>query len=210
MGRQRANRGKGGQVLTGTGKAPKSGKTTLHLLQRIRTGDQEAHERLFNRFLKPLQGWARGRIPRWARSMLDTDDLIQETMLRTLHRVEEFEQRSPGGFLAYLRQVSRNLIHDEIRRLKRRPIPTDTSREIEDPGPSPVESAIGRESLDRFESSLARLSVKDQEAIIARVELGLPYREVAEHLGKPSTDAARMAVSRALLRLAKEMSHEPG
>ena len=32
------------------------------------------------------------------------------------------------------------------------------------------------------------------------------YQEVAEKLGKPSVDAARMAVSRALLRLAEEMN----
>jgi DNA-directed RNA polymerase specialized sigma24 family protein len=31
------------------------------------------------------------------------------------------------------------------------------------------------------------------------------YAEVARALGKPSVDAARMAVSRALLRLAEEM-----
>jgi hypothetical protein len=33
------------------------------------------------------------------------------------------------------------------------------------------------------------------------------YEQVAQALAKPSPDAARMAVSRALLRLAEEMSH---
>ena len=36
--------------------------------------------------------------------------------------------------------------------------------------------------------------------------MGLPYTEVAAALGKPSVAAAHMAVSRALVRLAEEMS----
>ena len=46
-----------------------------------------------------------------------------------------------------------------------------------------------------------------REAVIARVEMGLGYAEIARHLDKPSADAARMAVSRALVRLAREMGH---
>ena len=38
--------------------------------------------------------------------------------------------------------------------------------------------------------------------------MGLSYAEVAEALGKPTAAAAHMAVSRALVRLAEEMSHE--
>ena len=41
---------------------------------------------------------------------------------------------------------------------------------------------------------------------LCRIELGLPYAMVAEAIGKPSADAARMAVSRALMKLAKEMA----
>jgi RNA polymerase sigma-70 factor (ECF subfamily) len=46
----------------------------------------------------------------------------------------------------------------------------------------------------------------DRKAIIARIELGLPYTDVAQALGKPSVAAAHVAVSRALVKLAKEMS----
>jgi hypothetical protein len=37
------------------------------------------------------------------------------------------------------------------------------------------------------------------------VELGYDYDELAAELGKPSAPAARMAVTRALARLAQEM-----
>jgi hypothetical protein len=41
--------------------------------------------------------------------------------------------------------------------------------------------------------------------VVARLELGLDNQELAAALGKPSPNAARMAVERAFLRLAAEM-----
>ena len=55
------------------------------------------------------------------------------------------------------------------------------------------------------EAALSRLSTEEQEAIIGRVEMEYTYDELAKNLGKPSGDAARMAVTRALVRLAEEM-----
>jgi DNA-directed RNA polymerase specialized sigma24 family protein len=46
---------------------------------------------------------------------------------------------------------------------------------------------------------------REREAIIARVELGYSYEELAEALGKPTPDAARKTAHRALVRLAEEM-----
>src|SRR5207244_12886738 len=72
--------------------------------------------------------------------------------------------------------------------------------------PSPLEEAIGRETLERYESALLRLRPTDREAIMLRIELNYPYADIATALGKPSIAAAQMAVSRALVRLAEEMA----
>ena len=40
------------------------------------------------------------------------------------------------------------------------------------------------------------------------MELGCSYAELARALGKPSADAARMSVSRAVVRLAAEMKND--
>jgi len=50
------------------------------------------------------------------------------------------------------------------------------------------------------------LKPEDREAIIASVEMGLKWNELADTLGKNSAASAQMTVSRALVRLAKEMS----
>ena len=77
-----------------------------------------------------------------------------------------------------------------------------------DGAPSPLAQAIGHEGIERYEAALERLRPADREAIVARIELQQSYEEVAAALGKPTPDAARVAVTRALARLVEEMDHE--
>jgi RNA polymerase sigma factor (sigma-70 family) len=184
--------------------------STTDLLARARAGDRQAVDVLFSRYLPLLRRWARGRLPQRARDLRDTDDLVQETLIHTLRRLDAFEMRHEGALQAYLRQAIVNRVRDEVRRAGRSPVQTDVIGH-EDAGPggvSPLEEAIGHEALERYERALGRLRPEEREAVIARVELGHRYEDVATALGKPSADAARMAVSRALVRLAEEMNRE--
>lgn len=180
-------------------------QSTLELLGDAKSGSSRAIALLYERYRPPLQRWARGRLPRWARDLTDTDDLVQDTLLKTLHRLNDFEYERTGAFLSYLRQGVMNRVRDEIRRVARHPPATETASALHAHDPSPVEELIGKETLERFEAALAALKPADQEAAIARIELGLDYAQIAQLLGKPSPDAARMAVSRALVRLASLM-----
>ena len=180
-------------------------ESTFRLLDRARSGDQEALEQLFGRYLKPLQRWARGRLPGWARDLADTDDLVQDTLVRTFNKIEGFEPRRVGALQAYLRQAVLNRIRDELRRKRRQPEMSELNGLEVDRAASPVEEAIGREAVGRYEDALTRLRPEEREAIIARVEMGYTYEELADALGKPSPDAARKAAERALVRLAEEM-----
>jgi RNA polymerase sigma factor (sigma-70 family) len=179
--------------------------STFQLIERARAGDQEALERLFARHVKPLQRWARGRLPKWARDLADTDDLVQDTLLQTFKRIGDFEPRRVGALQAYLRQAVLNRLRDELRRKGRQPHATDLEGLEAGGGQSPLEEAIGREAVERYESALQRLRPEEREAIIARVEMDYNYEELAQALGKPTPDAARKAAQRALVRLAEEM-----
>ncbi|MBI4484704.1 MAG: sigma-70 family RNA polymerase sigma factor [Acidobacteria bacterium] len=180
--------------------------STFDLLKRAQAGDEAALDRLFARYLPALSRWASGRLPRWCRDLMDTDDLVQETLIRTLKRIDGFEHRHEGALQAYLRQAVFNRIRDEVRRAKRAPVSTELEAEQPDQGASPLELAVGQETVEKYEAALERLRPEEREAIVARVEMGSTYEQLAQALGKPSADAARMAVSRALLRLAEEMS----
>ncbi len=98
-----------------------------------------------------------------------------------------------------------NRIREELRRKGRQPEATELDDIEDDSAGSPLEQAIGREAVERYERALARLKPEEREAIIARVEMGYTYEELAEALGKPTPDAARKAARRALVRLAEEL-----
>ena len=191
----------------GSGPAPDAA-STLDLLQRARQGDQDALNALFERYLPALRRWARGRLPRWTRDLRDTDDLVQETLVQTLGRLDAFEPRHEGALQAYLRQAVVNRVRDEVRRVGRRPAATALDDELMDRGVSPLDEAIGREAAERYEAALQRLRPEERELIVARVEMGNGYEQIAAAHGKPSADAARMGVARALVRLAEEMDVE--
>lgn len=186
-----------------TGRDP-SATTSIVLLARVRTGDTVALNQLLQRYLPRLARWASGRLPHWARDLSDTDDLVQDTLVRTVANLDHFEARGEGALQAYLRSAVMNRIRDEIRR--KRPLPAGSlDSTLTAGGQSPLEAAIGGELLDKYDRALDRLDSEAREAVIARIEMGCSYAEIAESLGKTSPDAARMTVSRALVRLAEEM-----
>ncbi len=184
-----------------------NGDATVELLRLARGGDGDALDALFRRCLPPLQRWARGRLPAYARALMNTDDLVQETVYHTLKRLDSFEPQHQGALLAYLRQSVVNRIRDEVRVSVRRPAPKELRDSHADRAASPLEETIGQEALERYEAALRRLRPEEREAIVARVELQQSYAEVAASLGKSSPDAARMTVARALVRVAEEMAH---
>ncbi|MBA3886491.1 MAG: sigma-70 family RNA polymerase sigma factor [Acidobacteria bacterium] len=187
---------------------PRDLESTVQLLARAREGDPGALDALFSRYIPLLQRWARDRLPRGARDGADTHDLVQDAVFQTFKRIEAFEPRTQGALHAYLRQSVMNRVRDHIRRAGRRPQGNPLDEDQPDPGPSPLEEAIGADALERYERALEALSDADRELVIASVEMGCSYQELAEMTGRATPDAARKAARRALVRLAEEMRRE--
>lgn len=181
---------------------------TNELLRLAKGGDARALERLVARYLPRLQRWASGRLPMRARSLLDTHDLVQETLLRTVQGLDRIEVRGPGGFQAYVRQAVLNRIRDQVRWANRRPGTDGVPEDLPDAAPSPLESAIGADVLQRYEHAMESLGEDDRHLLHLRIELDFDYDEIAAMTDRPSRDAARMAIQRALARLAEHMGHE--
>jgi RNA polymerase sigma-70 factor, ECF subfamily len=186
-------------------------ESTGELLSRIRGGSSDAQERLFARVLPILQRWARGRLPGNARDAVDTDDLVQVTLLRALMRMESFEHRGEGAFLAYLRQVMLNAVRERIRRAGRRPTHVELPDDLLDHAPPMLEQMLGRARMARYEAALARLPDDMRHAVILRHEFEYSHAQIAEALERPSEDAARMLVRRAEERLTELVADDsPG
>lgn len=181
--------------------------STTVLLAKTREGDRVAREKLVARYLPRLHRVAQGRVPRALQSVIDTDDLVHITMVRALDRVATFEKRHDGAFLGYLRAILFNRLRDEIRRAARH----QAAVAIEDLAPAsgrtPLEEAIGTESLEIYETALGQLPPAHADAVVMRIELECSYGEIAEAMGMPSANAARMTIARALVKLAESIRH---
>lgn len=181
--------------------------STVQILERAQGGDRSAALILIERAWPAVRRWARGRLPQSARNDANTEDVVQDAVLKTLKGIKNFQHRTVGGLQAYLRKSVINRIRDLIRDSGRRGIAEELGEDLHDSKPSPLEAAIMREKLDRFLEALQRLRPADRQVIVWRVELGYSVDEIAARLGK-SKAATGMTVTRAVSRLGKALNRE--
>lgn len=181
--------------------------TTQTLVDRAAQGDGEAVRAVYERLRPRLLQWSRGRLPAYARDLNQTDDLVQDVLLRSLSSLDGFQQQG-GGFLAYLCTSVMNRVRNEIRRAKGLPERGCGEEAVPSRDASPIEQAIGKETEERYRRALATLSPEQQDLVVGRLELEMSFQELALHAGKPSADAARMGVNRAIARLAEVLAED--
>jgi serine/threonine protein kinase len=138
--------------------------------------------------LPSLKRWSRGRLP--SSLDLDANVLVEETIAQAKPRLGHFRPRHPGALSAYLRQSVLNRIRDEIRRQRRS-------------GEEAADDVLDMTTLDRYRDALERLSERDRALIERRIEKGDAYDDIARRFPFPSVAAARVAVVRAVKRLAE-------
>src|ERR1700687_5410658 len=90
--------------------------SSVDLLLKAQSGDQDALNRLPARYLPRLHRWASGRLPSGVRTMLDTGDLVQDAVINALQHLDTFEIRTQGALQAYLRRAVNNRVTDLYRR----------------------------------------------------------------------------------------------
>lgn len=178
-----------------------SDEPTIELVVRAQTGDRQAVEALLQRSIPYLKRWAHGKLPSAARNNLDTGDLVQDTVLHVLRRLDTFQPRHVGAMQAYLRQSVLNRIRDEVRRLGRHPVSCELPDDMRSEEASPEEQAVQSEAVSRYHEALGLISARDRQLVVHRIEAQWTYDEIASQFKMPTADAARMAVSRALRRL---------
>lgn len=187
--------------------APKGSSSTpsSRLIARARQGDRTALGRLVGRCVPQLERWAHRRLARWVRTVADTPDVVHDAILHTLRRSDRIDLRSQQALAAYLRKAVDNRIKDEHRRFATRGDHDPLSDALIDSAPSPLERTLVLEREARYRSALMRLDAPDRELIVAHVELDYTHAQLACMSGR-SPNAARMALRRAICRLAEEMN----
>ncbi len=179
---------------------PDGGSTSGHPTGRARQGGPHVSKALFERLRGFLRQWAHGRLPRWVRERGSTS-----ANARTITEIGTFEPRRQQALEGYLRKTIMNRIADETRGAAHgRPAVSVDS--LDPAAPSPMfDQAVYDENIGRYRTALERLDPADRELIVASLELGYTYEQVALATRRRSRDAARAEIRGALLRLAAEM-----
>lgn len=179
---------------------------TVSLLGRARAGDGRARNLLLRRHRPALVRWVHGRLPLRTRDDQDTEDIVQRTFVRALDPMERIELGHEGAFLAYMITIARNLMRDDQRKVQRRPRRIELEDVHADAGPTPLDLAIERDDLEHYEAAMLGLPEDFCVAIRLRLELNYGYDEMARAMDRPTGNAARLLLQRAVKRLAREMN----
>ena len=195
---------------TGRADPPDPGSEQL-LLDRVLRGSVSAVAALFERYAPWLRRGASGRLPQWARSGgVATSDLVQDVLHHAFARLKWFESKHVSALRAYLRRAVENRVQDELRRAIRRldiarlAPGEEPLRPFEDAAPQ-YQQLLNDEMWERYREGLKRLKSRDRRLIVGRAELGYNYEQLAAIERLPSSDAARKALKRAVIRLSEVM-----
>ena len=179
------------------------------VVRRACQGDKDAQNVVFQEYTAPLERFASGRLPPYARGMTDTQDVVQDVFVSTARQLPRIDVREDGALLAYLRRAVRHRIIDEIRRVARRPTAAGLPEDCPAPGLSPLERAIRLQNDRRINEAMCDLAPRDRLIVVLRLRRGLSYEEIGMRIGAPTSNAARVATRRAVVRLAEILQATP-
>jgi len=190
---------------------------TLRLLGEVADGEWDAFVLLFERYRPLVQGVVRKRLDSRLVARVDSSDLLQETQIAALRRMEDYLQRRPMPFRLWILKTA----YEQIRRVERRHLEAAkraVDRQLPLPDQSSLRLAAGqydspsgpvrrRELATRVRTALACLSESDREIVMLRNFDNLTNAEAASIL-EITPDTARKRYRRALLRLQKHLRSE--
>lgn len=191
-----------------------SEQVSLDLLERARSGDASALERLLTRYQSRLQRIVRiqlGSSPlrRWHDSM----DFVQNTFLAALPKLGEFHARSAAGVLRWLATIATHQICDAYdhqhaaKRDVRRIVPLDQAGEgaaggVQDPDSAvdPHRLAVKAETRDLLDAAVAALPEEQRAVVLLRDYCGESWEVISGQLDR-SSGASRQLHQRAWIKL---------
>ena len=130
----------------------------------------------------------------------DTQDLVQEVLLRVRRGLATYQ---PGSMEGWLSRIATNAFLDDVRRRKRRPVdalPEDAERVL--PGAAPADEALDAANLpDHVQKAVRELPPDYRAAVVLCDVVGLRYDEIAPALEVPiGTVRSRIHRGRSILR----------
>ncbi len=184
--------------------------SSTDLLRRAKQGSEAALNLLYEQCAGRLLTYIRLRLGRELRAKLESRDILQATLLKSLAHLDELKGDERESLMAWLARIAEHEIRDraDYHQRQRR----DAAREVAIDDDSPVaaaaRSALSQVILDErakaLEAAMDTLTPAHREIILLRKFEELSFPEIAGRLGK-SEDACRMLFARAMTALTMAM-----
>ncbi len=154
-------------------------------MQRIATGDMDAFECLVNEH----KGRVVGTVARMLGDTTEAEDIAQEVFLRVWSSAKRYQPQAK--FTTWLMTITRNLVFNELRRRRRKPV-ASMEAEFEDRPPpqfvdkaaiTPADGALHAELEVVIQNAIEELPENQRIALVLRRYQELPYEEIATILG---------------------------
>jgi RNA polymerase sigma-70 factor (ECF subfamily) len=172
-----------------------------YLLRAHGAGDPHAFARLYDRYDRPCFRFIRRTLA--AAHAEAAEDLHQETWISVSRNAASFDP-AKASFAGWLFAIARNKVWDHLRRQKvvLLALPEDDeAMTVPDPGPTPLEQAVSRETAQRIVDAVEALPLVQRETFVMFAHAGLSLEEVAQATGVPlETAKSRLRYARATLR----------
>lgn len=189
------------------------------LVAQAVAGDRLSLDRLLLSNVSRLTDYLQPRIPSAFQSVVDVDDIVQQTFFQVFRDIGTFQPRGPGAFFAWLRGIAENRLFDCIREQKRKKRGGEFRRQRtidQDAGASslellnllsggngtPSQSVARRETVHAIQVGIAGLPDDQRIAIELHCIKGLSLEATAEKMGKTS-GAVRALVHRGKRKLSE-------
>jgi RNA polymerase sigma-70 factor (ECF subfamily) len=186
---------------------------TCALLDAVQRGEAEALEELLRKHRPQLHDFVEAHCDPRLRARVDPSDVVQDTQLEVVRRIDDFLAGRPMPFRLWLRKKAMdrqsNLRRDHLTRKRRsvareQALPDRSSLLLARPllaaGPSPSQLVQAQELAERVSRAVAGLTDADREILLLRHAEDLPFEELACLLDVEPA-AARKRFGRALIRL---------
>jgi RNA polymerase sigma-70 factor (ECF subfamily) len=185
------------------------------LLRGLRAGIESAYEELIARYQQPVYSM----VFRLLGDQNDASDVVQEVFLKIFRSVNSFKERS--SLRTWIYRIAVNEAHNHRRwfsRHRKREVAFDREDDehrgfdvTPDPGPSPFDFALDRETHVLIQRALEEISPVFRTAVVLRDIEGLGYEEIAEILQiSLGTVKSRILRGREALRRVLSERLEPG
>ena len=158
---------------------------TKSLLEQARAGDRAAFERVASECKDRLEGFVKARLGSHLRSVVEVEDVIQETYAQAIASISRFEWRGEGSFLRWLNRIAEHAILNLAKKQRARGgAVLFVEREMPGRDPAPSKAMRREERRDRLQRALSELKPDYREAIeLVRIQ-GLQVKEAAARMNR--------------------------